>query len=72
MTLVKITLKTPTKVYVSTELAGHGSTNSNFDVSKTSLQVLPENFPGFKGTSEEWDVIMESTIEIRKELIGHT
>ena len=72
MTLVRTTIKTATKVFVSVDLFGYGSDITNFSVAKTTLQILPENFPSFHGTQEEWDEIMNSTVEIKTENIGHT
>ena len=70
MTIVKATIKSGNKTYVSIELPGYGANNSNFNVAKTALQLLPENFPAFKGTQEEWETMMDNTTEIRIENLG--
>lgn len=70
MTLVKITVETATKKYVSVDLSGHGSDDTNFSVSATSNQILPENFPAFHGTDVEWTNILDNSTKITKTNLG--
>lgn len=72
MTLVKVTIKSNNKVYASINLLGHGSNEMNFDVARTSQQLLPENFPAFNGTDEEWAEVLANSTEVKKEKIGNT
>jgi len=71
MTLVKVTVKTSNRIYVSVDIPGYGFNNTNFNVAKVTLQLLPDNFPSFNGTVEEWDDIKRHAIQIKFENIGH-
>ena len=70
MTLVKATIKSDNRVYVSIDIPGHGSDDTNFNSAKTVAQVKQENFPAFTGTTEEWEVLVSNSTEIRFERIG--
>ena len=70
MTLVKATIKTQDKIYVSVSISGHGKNDLIYDVAKTTSQLVPENFPSFNGTPEEFKVILNTAQSIKLENLG--
>jgi hypothetical protein len=70
VSLVRITITTSTRNYISVSVPGNGRTDNDYDVGSVFNQLQSTNFPSFTGTEAEWQVILNTSEEVKIENLG--
>ena len=64
VSIVRVTIKTSTRNYVSVDVQGNGKTDFDYDVASVFSQLQSANFPSFNGTEVEWQAILANSEEV--------